>query len=1317
MEEQAAARPPARLMIKELVLENFKSYAGTQRIGPFHKSFSSVVGPNGSGKSNVIDGICFVFGKRAKAMRMNKVSELIHNSEGHQNLDSAKVSVYFQEIVDLPGDDDFEVVPNSEFVVSRVAHRNNTSTYYLNDRRIQQKELSAMFEGKGIDLDNNRFLILQGEVESISLMPPKARNEHEEGLLEYLEDIIGTRHYVEKIEEAGKSVDALNEERAQKLSRVKIVEKERDSLEDAKREAEEYIRLERTILQKKGVLVQVDRALAAESQAALEQQQAEDQKQLAEMRERKAGEEAKSSDFERTVNDKKRLCDERGKVLDKKKAEFKELELKDLELREAAKHLKKRSKDLETTAAKEREKAEKLRAEGEAAREEIARLEAETASLGPRRAAEETALEAIYESLKGEIEGLRSELQEKEREAAPWTKQAAEAQGQADLVKAELDVAVERSTAGEREVAEARKLADGLRDTLEKKRTEQEKQGKARLTNGARTAELKKEAEELAKAEGAAAEALQHARTKLEGQKRAAAESRSQGKVLEALMAAKASGRLPGVVGRLGSLGRIDAKYDVAVSNASSAFDFVVVDTVTTGQACVAFLREQNLARTSFIMLDKIRKDFAPRVDTPEGVPRLFDLIEAKSEELRAAFYYAVGDTVVAKDLDQASRVAYGARRWRVVTLDGKLIDTSGTMSGGGGNVRRGAMSSSFAADAVTPEQIKASERAVQEAQAAVQEARTKRAAAEKELQRLQEQLAALEADAARLGLEIPALEAQLADAEKDAAKKAANLKKSAADEARVQELRAEHERRLAVVAKIRKTSDKLEAEVKALKERVVDAGGDRLRKQKALVEKLGADLDAAAKKIVKAKSGIASGEKNAAKAEKAAAAAEEEMKAAVEELAKKKEEREALTAQAMAVDEQVKEAQKLYNEVSEEVTKLTEEYSGARRAFEELMKQEAEKQMRVDKRHGEIKKQEHLQRNLAKELAGYVKDYKQSLEECGLDDDESEAEAAPAAQEGAPEPAPALEAPPAAEREEAGPAEGSSEAAQTAPEADPMQVSPAKRGPVEGQGAPEAGPSRKKPSAGRAGLALFDLSPEDLRREMANKKELEHAIAKCEKKLENMKQNLAAIKEWRKKDREYNDRFADLQEVTKKRDDARSEHERLRKERLDAFMAAFSVITLKLKEMYQMITLGGDAELELVDSLDPFSEGIVFSVRPPKKSWKNICNLSGGEKTLSSLALVFALHHFKPTPLYFMDEIDAALDFKNVSIVANYIKERTRNAQFIIISLRNNMFELADRLVGIYKTHNCTKSVTIDPDRFVIAPHPSAPQAPLAAH
>ena len=77
-------------------------------------------------------------------------------------------------------------------------------------------------------------------------------------------------------------------------------------------------------------------------------------------------------------------------------------------------------------------------------------------------------------------------------------------------------------------------------------------------------------------------------------------------------------------------------------------------------------------------------------------------------------------------------------------------------------------------------------------------------------------------------------------------------------------------------------------------------------------------------------------------------------------------------------------------------------------------------------------------------------------------------------------------------------------------------------------------------------------------------------------------------------------------------------------------------------------------------------AQGIVFSVRPPHKSWKNIANLSGGEKTLSSLSLVFALHHYKPTPLYVMDEIDAALGALHASSCSPtslYMLSRRNNA------------------------------------------------------
>lgn len=231
--------------------------------------------------------------------------------------------------------------------------------------------------------------------------------------------------------------------------------------------------------------------------------------------------------------------------------------------------------------------------------------------------------------------------------------------------------------------------------------------------------------------------------------------------------------------------------------------------------------------------------------------------------------------------------------------------------------------------------------------------------------------------------------------------------------------------------------------------------------------------------------------------------------------------------------------------------------------------------------------------------------------------------------------------------------------------------------------------------------IPVFD--DEDLKSRVRSIESLKSSIASLEERLAEAQPNLKVLDEYRERHFVYTAIRDELLALESSRDNSRTEYESLRKRRHDEFMSGFRQISLRLKELYQLITMGGNAELELVDSLDPFSEGILFSVMPPKKSWKNISNLSGGEKTLASLALVFALHCFKPTPIYVMDEIDAALDFRNVSIVANYIKERTKDAQFIVISLRNNMFELADRLVGIYKTQQRTKSVAIDPATFSV--------------
>lgn len=144
---------------------------------------------------------------------------------------------------------------------------------------------------------------------------------------------------------------------------------------------------------------------------------------------------------------------------------------------------------------------------------------------------------------------------------------------------------------------------------------------------------------------------------------------------------------------------------------------------------------------------------------------------------------------------------------------------------------------------------------------------------------------------------------------------------------------------------------------------------------------------------------------------------------------------------------------------------------------------------------------------------------------------------------------------------------------------------------------------------------------------------------------------------------------------------------------RNNEFMHAFNIINKNITQIFNNLTFGGNAELEFVNFLDPFTEGILLQIMPKKKTWKPISNLSGGEKTLASLSLIFALHQYNPSSFYIMDEIDAALDYKNVLLISNYIKQV--NSQFIVISFKNDMFEMAKLLIGVYKTKNHSNVIT----------------------
>ena len=246
-----------RLIITQIQLENFKSYAGKKTIGPFHTSFTAVVGPNGSGKSNLLECMLFAFGKRAKAMRLNKLSELIHKSKEYPSLSFATVEVYFENIIDSSLG--YEKVPNSSIVLSRTIYINNTSIYKINNQEASYESVITLLKSRSIDLEHNRFLILQGEVEKIALMKPKSSDDTKVGLLEYLEEIIGTDVYIDKIKEIELELEEISEKVLIKKLQADQAAKSVESLIEPMKQALEYLEHYQKLLLNKNLKLQLHR--------------------------------------------------------------------------------------------------------------------------------------------------------------------------------------------------------------------------------------------------------------------------------------------------------------------------------------------------------------------------------------------------------------------------------------------------------------------------------------------------------------------------------------------------------------------------------------------------------------------------------------------------------------------------------------------------------------------------------------------------------------------------------------------------------------------------------------------------------------------------------------------------------------------------------------------------------------------------------------------------------------------------------------------------------------------------------------------------
>lgn len=231
----------------------------------------------------------------------------------------------------------------------------------------------------------------------------------------------------------------------------------------------------------------------------------------------------------------------------------------------------------------------------------------------------------------------------------------------------------------------------------------------------------------------------------------------------------------------------------------------------------------------------------------------------------------------------------------------------------------------------------------------------------------------------------------------------------------------------------------------------------------------------------------------------------------------------------------------------------------------------------------------------------------------------------------------------------------------------------------------------------------------------LTSQDEIEHNEAKLLNELNDLKETLRNFQmpNYRVDERLDNVRemwenttseYEKAQQTAKK---ARTEFNRVKQERLDRFTKCFEHISGKIDEIYKSLCMnrGAQASLVLENVEEPYLEGIIYNCVAPGKRFRQMDNLSGGEKTVAALALLFAIRSFNPSPFFVLDEVDAALDNTNISKVANFIIEQSsRGLQCIVISLKEEFFHHADALIGVYPEANdciASKILSLDLTRF----------------
>ena len=1164
------------MYLKAIEMQGFKSFPDKTVLN-FGKGITAVVGPNGSGKSNLSDAMRWVLGEQStKNLRGSKMEDVIFSGT-----DSRRAVGFAEVTLKLDNSDMTLNNPEKVVTVTRRYYRSGESEYKINGQQARLRDIHELFMDTGLGRDGYS-MISQGKVET--LISGKSEDRRD-----MLEEAAGISHYryrradaLRRLNQAEENLLRLRDILSELETRVGPLKTQSEKAQKFLEYAGEKKNLEiglwlYTIEKTKNDLREQEKKITV-----VDAQYGEVCKSLEEITEKIDSSIAETQKITVAVDEIRRACaqlEEQAALLESQIAVQENTILHNNETIERIEREKTEENDTDTEIATQISQAEnsieQLNAVIEQKKQELAsftgeldvlsdensksaqrsvelseRMSALSIEIADNRVISSTAASSVEE-----IENRISAIDEMSAARVPVLE---ELRVQCEESENELEKIAERSTELNNALSGVELLASKRKEKLDRLKEEE-----AALNNDI---QLKKSRIAM----------LSDLEKNMEGY---------QGSV-KAVIREVRRGVLRGIHAPVSQIITVKDKYSLAIETALGAqLQNIVTETENDAKKAIAFLKESRAGRATFLPLTAIKG----RVLEEKNLDDCFGYINLASELVEYDKKYTeiikslLGRTVVAEDLDAAIVIAkkYGYK-FKIVTLDGQVVNAGGSMTGGAKLQNAGILSRGNEL-----EKLKGGLTALEE----------KISVLRKETEIQQESYSATAAELEGCKSEIISLGEEKIRVEGILALRKGNyentvLMQNSADEeknsllARIESIKtgaADANGRLAL---LQSELDKVEAELSTLT-------GDResLREKR---EKLTAD---------------------AAQINLSVATAEKEIEAKQEEIARLKNRSTSHKDKLSQLDGEIEEIRKSNEEIRERIEVLNGESEGLRTqstASKEQVAALIQKREEYEQESGKLRILEREKTEEREKLGG---------EKARL-----------------------------SERRET----------------------------MEKEFEDISNKLYDEYELTKREAEELDIVIEDIPTAKKRLNELKGKI----RSLGNV--NVSAIEEYKEVSERYSFMYTQVNDVEKSKAELIKLINELTGKMGVQFKEQFDRINFSFGQTFAELFGGGKASLVLTDESDVLECDIDIKVQPPGKNVQNISLLSGGEKGLSAIALLFAILKINPCPFCIFDEVEAALDDVNVARYASYVRRMTQNTQFILITHRRGTMEEADMLYGV---------------------------------